>query len=483
MPFCSFSEGAAMFDVTPIENMFLLEYLPGAPGDALRVYLYARMLCLHPELGGEISDMAKALSMEEDDVQEAFAYWERSGLVEKLSDRPPSYAMRMLHSESFNAQRDREVLRYKELRGMVNKLFEERGLVHEKQFQLLIDWIEDLHYTETAAIKILEFELQQPGGRKPPTVFKRADKRAIEWAEKGIRTVEDVENAIRYEGRVAELARLVATQLSLYRVPTVSELECARRWIEELDVTEQDVLDACAESVKSRAPSFAYLDSILQKRKDRDAFQRVKELMEELGSIGTRPTPEQLRQYRGWLAEGFEAETILLAAVQCAQKNMNSFEKLDWMLKRWGDAGVHTHDQARAYLADRQRVKAEAAALLKRAGRDVEPGQNTLEFYEKWKARLPGELLDCAAELARGKGNALSYMDKLLTEWERSGVTTPEAARAQHARLAGAAAPAGQAGGGARAMDYQQHSYTEADYGADFYYDPAKDYGQKGDGK
>ena len=51
MPFCSFSEGAAMFDVTPIENMFLLEYLPTAPDGFLRVYLHARMLCLHPELG------------------------------------------------------------------------------------------------------------------------------------------------------------------------------------------------------------------------------------------------------------------------------------------------------------------------------------------------------------------------------------------------------------------------------------------------
>ena len=66
MPFCSFSEGAAMFDVTPIENMFLLEYLPTAPDGYLRVYLYARMLCLHPELGGEMADVAKALHMEEE---------------------------------------------------------------------------------------------------------------------------------------------------------------------------------------------------------------------------------------------------------------------------------------------------------------------------------------------------------------------------------------------------------------------------------
>ena len=49
MPFCSFGENAAMFDMTPIDNMFLLEYMPGAPRDYVCVYLYARMLCLHPE--------------------------------------------------------------------------------------------------------------------------------------------------------------------------------------------------------------------------------------------------------------------------------------------------------------------------------------------------------------------------------------------------------------------------------------------------
>ena len=31
MAFCSFSKDSAMFDSTPIENMFLLEYLPTAP--------------------------------------------------------------------------------------------------------------------------------------------------------------------------------------------------------------------------------------------------------------------------------------------------------------------------------------------------------------------------------------------------------------------------------------------------------------------
>ena len=50
MALFEFSQGAAMFDVTPVENMFLLEYLPSVPEGFLRPYLYARMLALHPEL-------------------------------------------------------------------------------------------------------------------------------------------------------------------------------------------------------------------------------------------------------------------------------------------------------------------------------------------------------------------------------------------------------------------------------------------------
>ena len=60
MPFCSFDRESGMYDVTPIENMFLLEYLPTAPDDFLRVYLYARMLCLHPELGEGMDEVARA---------------------------------------------------------------------------------------------------------------------------------------------------------------------------------------------------------------------------------------------------------------------------------------------------------------------------------------------------------------------------------------------------------------------------------------
>ena len=37
MSFCTFADGAAMFDATPIENLFLTEYMYEAPAAAPRL--------------------------------------------------------------------------------------------------------------------------------------------------------------------------------------------------------------------------------------------------------------------------------------------------------------------------------------------------------------------------------------------------------------------------------------------------------------
>ena len=39
MPLCSFSESYLLLGVTPVENIFIPDYLPHAPGDYVRVYL------------------------------------------------------------------------------------------------------------------------------------------------------------------------------------------------------------------------------------------------------------------------------------------------------------------------------------------------------------------------------------------------------------------------------------------------------------
>ena len=76
MAFLSFDHGAVLYGSTPVENMFLMEYLPSAPDDCLRVYLYARLLCAYPEQDAAeagVADVARALRLTDEAVEEAKA--------------------------------------------------------------------------------------------------------------------------------------------------------------------------------------------------------------------------------------------------------------------------------------------------------------------------------------------------------------------------------------------------------------------------
>lgn len=473
MPFCSFSKDAAMFDATPIENMFLLEYLPIVPDGFLRVYLYARMLCLHPEMGGEIGDMARALHMEEDTVFNAFSYWEQQGLAERLTDQPPTYALLPLREGGAMpmSDMDRDYYQYRDYNAAMQAMFGGEHLLHPKQYKMANDWLNVLGFTQDAALRILEAELAKSKSKNPDSVFKRADKTAVEWAERGLHTLEDVERAIAYDGRVSALANRVLQQFSMRRQPTVNELDCVRRWIDEWKLSDEDVLSACAQTTKSRAPSIAYLDAILKNRADKSNlhFDDVKAVLRELGAENAAPTPDQIKSYEAMLARGFEPETVCLAAIQCARKKKHRFEDLDWMLDKFAEADAYTQSRAKQYIEDMTRAAADARKLLETAGLSRRPNMDDLKRCGEWRKKYSEALIFCAAELARGKTTPMVYMAKLLSEWEKNGVTTPEAARAQHAK------------GKPAAQNYQQHSYTESDFGTDFYFDPSRDYAKGSD--
>lgn len=475
MPFCSFSDGAAMFDVTPIENMFLLEYLPTAPEGFLRVYLYARMLCLHPELGGEIGDVARALRMDEEAVFNAFHYWEQQGLVEKLSDRPAAYAILPLRNGvSPVCDLDRDYYKYREYNSSLQDLFGGDELLKPRHYEIANDWLNVLGYTQEAALKLLAYEKKMPGGKKADSVFHRADKRAVEWAERGIHSLEDVEKAIAYDDSVYAMARTVMQQLAINRKPTANELDCVRRWIHEWKLSEADVLAACEHTTKSRAPSIAYLDAILKARVDSGEdkhFETVKAILKELGASNTVPTPEQLRTYAALLEDGFEPEVVMMAAAQCSNKGWHTFDKLNWMIEGWRDSAVRTQEQAQVYLANKQKIKEELRALYKAAGLVRRLYPNDITLYESWKQKYNDSLILCAAECSTNAKEPTKYMNKLLTEWKKAGISTPEAARAQHAAYKPAAAAAAVK---PSHMNYQQRPSTDDTYSKNSYSDPSK---------
>ncbi len=79
-----FSPEAARREMTPVDNLFFLEYMPDADGMFVKVYLFGLMRCYHASLSD--TDVCDALGLSEAQVRCAFVYWQAKGLVRIRSD-------------------------------------------------------------------------------------------------------------------------------------------------------------------------------------------------------------------------------------------------------------------------------------------------------------------------------------------------------------------------------------------------------------
>lgn len=487
MPFFSYAEGSAMFDATPIENLFLMEYLSSAPESCLRVYLYARMLALHPELGGDMAETARFLHMDEEAVYKAFAYWERQGLVRRLSDHPVAYELLPLRGDGGGVQSPMEqsYYVYRDYNASMQALFT-NGLIEPHEFRIANDWLDVLGYDQEAALRLVEYGIQTSRSKspKPKGVFERMNRIAAAWADRGCRTLADVERAIAEQEDVYPVAKAVVKRFGQRREPSQDEVALAKKWITDWKLTQEQVLDACGETTKASKPSFAYLDAILKSRAEGDdaLWGGLVEVLRELDAAQATPTPDQREKYAGLLAEGFEPGAVKLAAIQCHRRKKTRFEDVEWMLRRWGAEGVRTREAAEAYIEGLERKTVPVRRLLELCGLERRPSVSDLALYEGWKAAHDDAVIDYAATCARGMQVPMRYMDKLLEDWRAGGVRTVEEARARHeaARMNRAAAPAPAAN---PALNYEQRPYGEEDFGDDFFFDAVREYGKGGERK
>ncbi|HIR07032.1 MAG TPA: DnaD domain protein [Candidatus Pullichristensenella stercoripullorum] len=436
MAFLSFDHGAVVYGATPVENMFLLEYLPVAPDDCLRVYLYARLLCCHPELGGSVSDVARALRLTDEAVEDAFRFWEREGLVKRLTDRPPTYALLPMRGAASASEMDQQYYQFRDFNASLQRLFGD--VILHGEVAIPQEWVTVFGYTVEAALKIVEYGLTvlRLSRRTPRATLRKLDNVAREWSERGARTLADVERMIAEKSGDMRMAEAVLKRFGLRRRPTEDELALARKW-RGWGFDTEAVLAACGETTKASNPSFAYVDRVLEGRYlQTDAnFAALRDVLRELGASAL-PTPETLKRYAAFLEAGFEAATVTAAAIALNAQNRHRFEDLERLLTQWAEKGLFRADAAEAYLQRQRGLQAEMIELLRLAGSDRTPGLADIALFEGWKARFSPEMLHLAAEQARGKGAAVGAIDKLLAAWEKEGVSTPEQARARRERPA-----------------------------------------------
>ncbi|NMD37168.1 MAG: hypothetical protein GYA87_00615, partial [Christensenellaceae bacterium] len=140
---------------TSISNTFILDFLPVAKGDYIKVYLYGLMYAYNSNNEISLSMFAKELGMVEEEVLQAFQYWERRKLVVRLQDNPVKYEYIPVSVAAANRIAENYDEAYIRFSDSLYSQFGERRKLHGNETKTAFEWIEELNIPQEVIMMLI----------------------------------------------------------------------------------------------------------------------------------------------------------------------------------------------------------------------------------------------------------------------------------------------------------------------------------------
>ena len=231
---------------TNLENIFISEYMAGAPGDYVKVYLFALMYA-QSEHYMDNETIAKELGMEVEDVLKAWSYWESMGTVVKHFEDPKdrfNYVVEFISlkeqlycPEKEKTREDKSIkiadrLADMDIKGMLQSIEQIKGkMLTGTEPATIISWIDDLNVTPD--LIIYAYTYCKKVQKKDAVQYVGAV--LDSWIKEGLFTKEQVETHLQETDMRHYLYKRVMKALGLNRNATENDSNVMDSWFDELD--------------------------------------------------------------------------------------------------------------------------------------------------------------------------------------------------------------------------------------------------------
>ncbi|MBQ3921538.1 MAG: DnaD domain protein, partial [Firmicutes bacterium] len=257
---------------TEIENLFISEYMPSAPGNYVKLFLYA-LMSAESDLGFDNETAARKLGMSLAEVVEGWTYWESQGLVRKTCPDPSDrdrFDIEFLNIKeaAFGRRSSEEDLPQtsvklddRELSTLFGDVEKATGRILESgEPEEISSWIRDFGADPEVIVLAYTYcsrNRRSNRYRYVGTVIK-------DWLAKRLTTAQDVEEYLATVDRHYDLYKKVCRELGFHRNPTEPEKRIMDSWFGEMGFTIEKVLEACQKTAGIANPNIKYVDSILR---------------------------------------------------------------------------------------------------------------------------------------------------------------------------------------------------------------------------
>ncbi|MEE0797203.1 MAG: DnaD domain protein [Anaerovoracaceae bacterium] len=400
---------------TEVENIFINEYMPGAPGDFVKVYLYG---LLYSGSGSSVTgrQMSHQLGLSMETIEAAWDYWEEAGVITRThaaGEESPAIRFRQLRALMYGKgaeqeqkppfyERDGEKtgpLSGEDLKYLLASIEDVLGKpLSSGEIREVFSWSEELGATDEVILGAVSYCAE-----KGKTSIRYIAKVVAQWHKEGLRTGEDVKEHLEGISRRLSAQKEILRSLGLNRNATPGERTMIDRWFDEMHFNMERVMDACAKAAFIASPNVKYVNKILEnwyeeakaggrdvntkvtvtgatlkqyyeylrkkaeeeaenrKAEVYDRLPRIKEIDEELLNMGRRlskavlsQNPEEIKEIRRMTELLTEERSVLLAE----NNYREDYTDIKYACDKCRDTGI-TADGVRCSCAEKRIGEAE----------------------------------------------------------------------------------------------------------------------------
>lgn len=473
-----------LYDITPLENMFIQQYLVKSPGDYVKIYIFCLNSCYYPD-GSAITydSIASSLKLTKEDVQRALRYWSRLGIM-TVESKDAALDIEMHSMKDIFLKCDFsdkiELYKYADFNNALSEAFAPR-ILDTQDYLLYQDMVTIFDVSEEYVIEAVKYSVK--AAKTPDIPYKYVEKVIEAWKNENINDVTALKRHLEKSDAAYREICSILKYLGMNRAPTIPELNCYKKWTDEYHFTFDSIKEACEATLSANTPTIKYLDAVLTGLHDKKATtpeqitavkentdnyrNKVRKLLYYLGLRGA-PSAIQIQKYIKWENDyGYNEEAISIAASMITSSK-NPYEALDNLLESFYMNGVADANGMLSYMNQKHIYDEDIKKVLHELGKTEEIAENEREYMKRWREalKMPSDIIFFAAKLASTADKPWIYMNKVLLTWNKNNITTLEAAKNYNDSFTTGNA---QASPVKKERKYSftnidNHSYTEQDY-------------------
>lgn len=429
--------------VTLVDNAFIYSYMPDAPAEAVKVYLYGLATA---NRDNAIEDIALEMGLEVVQVAKIFDYWREQGLVRIISDSPLMVEYLPVNGGNRYLKKYKPE-KYEEFNKDLQDLFKDQQLTPNK-YLAFIDVIEEYKMQPNAMLLIAKYCVKYKGDRVHTNYVVAVAK---DWAASGTLTVKDVDKRLKEIELLSDVIREVFVALKLKSMPDIRDKELYIKWNNSWGYDHESIVFV-ASTVKRGGMD--RLDSTLDKyyRKGIFTLEAIKEqkkyiekaqdtalsTLKNLGLYYDNIEPVIDVYISVWFDKGFDSDAIILLAKYAFKRGIKSLEAMDNIINKFYKLGYVTVKGINEYIGLMIEKDNKIKALITLIGSSRRVSEADRQFYDVWNSvwGFEQDMLECAARMAVGKAHPFQYMNATLSRWKNEGIDTVERAESAAASMA-----------------------------------------------